>query len=196
MQALEKHHYSPEEYLALEETAEYKSEYYRGELFAMVGASVNHNQIVSNLHASLHLHLKHKPCRVFMSDLRLWMQEANLYTYPDLLVVCGTLAFAPGRNDTITNPMLIIEVLSESTQAYDRGRKFEFYRTLPTLKEYLLIDQYRFYVEQFSKNSENKWVFSEYTPSQKKLILSSLDFQLSFQDLYDKVENLPGLSVH
>ena len=127
MQQPEIKYYTPEEYLELEETAEYKSEYYQGEIFAMSGASFNHNQIIGNVHANLHQNQKKHNCRIAMTDLRLWVKEKNLFTYPDIMVICDKPEFYPNRNDTITNPIIIIEVLSDSTKNYDRGEKFVFF---------------------------------------------------------------------
>lgn len=144
MQKAAKNYYTIEECLTLEEKAEDKSEYYRGEIFAMTGATMNHNQIAGNLYTVLNQAYPDKECRVFISDMRLWVKEKELFTYPDLLVICDKPVFYQNRRDTIANPLIIVEVLSESTKNYDRGGKFEFYRTLSTLKEYILIDQYNF----------------------------------------------------
>ena len=133
MQTKEKLYYSPEEYLELETAAEYKSEYRDGLIIPMAGGTPNHNQIAVNLSAALNFALKGQPYRVFTSDVRLWIPQARLYTYPDVMVVSGQLQFAESRRDTITNPLIIVEVLSESTAKYDRGEKFRIYRTIPTL---------------------------------------------------------------
>ena len=134
MQAQTQLYYSPEEYLALETDAEYKSEYHNGQIVPMVGGTPNHNQIAGNLYASLNFALKGQPYRVFIGDMRLWIPQPRLYTYPDLMLVSGQLQFVEGRKDTITNPSLIVEVLSESTENYDRGEKFRLYRTIPTFQ--------------------------------------------------------------
>lgn len=181
-------YYSAEEYLALEETAEFRSEYYQGEIFAMAGGSANHNQIISNLNASLNIAFRNKSCRVYATDMRLWIQARNMFTYPDVLVVCGKVEFYPGRDDTVANPAAIFEVLSESTKNYDRGEKFEIYRALPTLKEYVLVDQYRVHLEHFSKNGQGKWVLEEFEDLQAMLNLPEIEFQISLQEIYDKVE--------
>jgi Uma2 family endonuclease len=179
---------TPEEYLAREEAAEYKSEYYQGEIFAMAGASVNHNTIVGNLHAQMHPALRPRGCRVFMLDTRLWIKANGLFTYPDLMVICGKPEFYEDRDDTITNPLLIVEVLSDSTKNYDRGEKFKFYRSLPTLQEYVLIDQHVIHVEQFYLETAKKWVFAEFKELNDFLKLTKLDFQISLQDIYHLVE--------
>ena len=133
-----KDYFTPEEYLALEEEAEYRSEYYQGEIFAMTGGSANHNTIAVNLCRSLDEAFDDKPCQVFINDMRLLVQDNGLYTYPDLMVVCGNIKFVAGRDDTVTNPIVVVEVLSKSTGSYDRGPKFELYRALHTLQDYVL----------------------------------------------------------
>ncbi len=121
-------------------------------------------------------------------DQRLWIPRKRIYTYPDVMVVQGELQLQEGRKDTITNPILITEVLSESTEAYDRSGKFAAYRTIPTLQEYILIDQYSMHVEQFSRTEPRKWTFSEYDDADALLTLSSVPFEISLVDLYDKVD--------
>lgn len=140
MQVTEKRYYSPEEYLALEETADDKSEYIDGEIFPMAGGSTHHNQITLNFSTELNFAFKKLDYRVFMSDVRLWMRKRRIYTYPDVMVVAGEPESYDNRTDTITNPRVIIEVLSPSTRGYDSSKKFEAYRTIPTFEEYLLID--------------------------------------------------------
>jgi Uma2 family endonuclease len=181
-------HFSPEEYLELETAAEYRSEYCAGEIIPMTGGTPNHNQITLNFAGALNLALKGQPYRVFMTGLRLWIPEKRVYTYPDMMVVSGQLEFAEGRKDTITNPVMIAEVLSDSTEDYDRGKKFKLYRSIPSFREYLLISQSERYVEQFSKTADNKWLLSEWAGEDAVLALSSVQFQISLADLYDKVE--------
>ena len=193
-QAQPKKYFTAEEYLALEEAAEYKSEYYQGEIFAMAGASFNHNSVVINLGSELHLALKNSPCRTFVSDLRVWVEAVELFTYPDLLVVCGEPEFYKNRNDTIINPVMIVEVLSDSTKSYDRGKKFEFYRSIPTLQEYILIDQYKIHVEQFYLDAEKKWGLLEFNRLSDILKLAKIDFQISLQDIYHHVEFAEGMA--
>jgi Uma2 family endonuclease len=139
---------SQEEYLAQERLAERKSKYYQGEVFAMSGASPRHVWIVANIVAEFRQQLKGKPCLVSASDLRLRVTPADLYTYPDVMVICGEAQFADDQKDTVLNPVLIVEVLSESIRNYDRGRKFQHYRKLPSLIEYLLIEQDEPHIEQ------------------------------------------------
>lgn len=188
MEEQAKQYHTPEEYLALEETAEFKSEYYRGEIFAMAGGSVDHNQIISNLNARLNLAFRNKNCRVYAADVRLRVEARDMFTYPELLVVCGQPEFYRDRNDTVTNPLVIIEVLSESTKNYDRGEKFEIYRTLPTLKEYILVDQYKAHLEHFSRTGKGQWLLEEFDHPDAILHLPEIDFQISLREIYDKIE--------
>jgi Uma2 family endonuclease len=184
----EKRLYSPEEYLELEATAEYKNEYYDGQIIPMPGATPNHNKIAGNFSAALNFAFKGQPYQVFMSDLRLWIPQTRLYTYPDVMVVSGELEYAEGRKDTITNPVAIAEVLSDSTEDYDRGKKFKLYRSIPSLREYITIAQSEMQVEQFSKTDDNKWILSEYEGENAVLALTSLPFEIALRDIYDKVE--------
>lgn len=188
MKPQEKHYYTPEEYLSMEENAEYRSEYYDGEIFAMAGASLNHNTIAGNIFSVLNTRFRKKPCRAFINDMRLLISSHELYTYPDIMVICGTMEFIEGRDDTVTNPQLIIEVLSESTKNYDRGEKFEFYRSLSSLKEYILIDQYKIHVEQFWKNEDGLWVLREYNERGETLNFTSVEIPIDVDIIYNKVE--------
>lgn len=184
----EQRYYSPEEYLELETAAEYKSEYYEGQITPMPGGTPNHNKIAGNFYAALNFAFKGQSYQVFMSDLRLWIPQTRLFTYPDVMVVSGELEYAEGRRDTITNPVAIAEVLSDSTEDYERGKKFKLYRSIPSLREYILIAQSEMQVEQFSKTDNNKWILSEYEGENAILTLTSLSFQIALPDIYDKVE--------
>ncbi|MBN2012958.1 Uma2 family endonuclease [candidate division KSB1 bacterium] len=194
MQKPNKSYYTMDEYFAFEQSSEIRHEFYKGEIFAMSGASINHNRINSNLSAKLNASLFNRTCEAFANDMRVWVKEKDLFTYPDILVICETPQFFPQRNDTITNPLIIMEVLSESTRNYDRGDKFMFYRSIQSFKEYVLVDQYAIHVEHFFKNDDGKWVLSEYNSIDDQLILTHLDFQISLTDIYNKVnfsDNLP-----
>jgi len=147
---------TPEEYLEIERRAERKSEYYKGEMFAMAGASRKHGLIVTNLVAELRQQLKKKPCQVYSADMRLRVVPTGLYTYPDVIVVWGAAEFADDQQDTLLNPTVVIEVLPKSTEDYDRGRKFEHYRTLPSLTDYLAVAQDRPHVEH-SYRQDSHW---------------------------------------
>lgn len=183
-----KKQYSVQEYLELEEKAEYKNEYYQGEIFAMTGASINHNQIVINLLGAFQKSLQ-KDCRPFVSDLRLWIKQHNLFTYPDIMVVCGDPVFYENRDDTITNPLVIAEVLSKSTEGYDRGMKFEFYRSIKSLREYIIVDQYRVHIEHFLiEKSSNVWQLKEHNNIEDELHLHHVGFTCSVKDVYTNID--------
>jgi len=188
LQSEEQKYYTPEEYLEIEIDSEERHEYINGEIITMTGGLPNHNQIALNLSGSLNFALKGKPYRVFVVDQRLWIPKKQIHTYPDIIVVSGKLEFAKGRKDTITNPLMIVEVLSKSTKSYDRDEKFAAYRTIPGFQEYILIDQYTLHIEQYYKSDQNKWIFSEYDSESDSLSLSSISFQISLLDIYDKVE--------
>jgi Uma2 family endonuclease len=180
---------SPAEYLAMEEVADTRSEYYRGEIFNMAGASFDHNLITNNVSASLNIGLKNTECYPVQSDMLLRVEAVDLFTYPDVLVICGKPVFYENRKNVVTNPLLIIEVLSESTRNYDRGDKFEFYRKIPAFQEYVLIDQYKVHVEHFHLTGDDgKWIFSEYNDLRDTLALAKIDFQISLRDIYYRVE--------
>ena len=179
--------YTPAEYLELEEKAEYKSEYINGQIFPMTGGSTNHNTIALNLSTELNFAFKQQDYKVFMGDVRLWIPDKQIYTYPDVLVIAGKPQYVANRTDTITNALIIAEVLSKSTQGYDRQAKFEDYRTIPSFQEYLLIDQTRIYVEQYAKTGEKRWELRVYNAEDETISLSSVALQISLKDLYNKV---------
>jgi len=179
---------TPEEYLEIERRAERKSEYFEGEMFAMAGASFAHVVIVGNLTHELKLRLKAGPCGVYSSDLRLRVAPNGLYTYPGVMVICDGPEFADDRRDTVVNPILIVEVLSESTQAYDRGEKFEQYRTLPSLREYLLVAQDAPRIEQWIRQPDDNWLRAEASGREASIQLASVDCVLPLAEVYDKVE--------
>ncbi|MEG4270963.1 MULTISPECIES: Uma2 family endonuclease [unclassified Microcoleus] len=181
-------YYSPEEYLMLEEGAEFRSEYQDGRIIPMTGGTPNHNQIALNFGGAINSATKGQPYRVNVNDLRLWIPSKRIYTYPDVMVVAGKLELAEGRKDTITNAVMVGEVLSKSTASYDRGEKFKLFRTIPTLREYVLIDQYEMHVEQFCKTDDNKWVLSEYDGADAVLRLSCVEFEMRLGDIYDRVD--------
>ena len=178
---------TPQDYLEREIHSEHRNEYRNGEIVPMPGGTPNHNQIAGNLYAALNFALKRQPYQVFIADQRLWIGDRNFYTYPDVLMVEGELVYQEGRKDTIVNPCLIVEVLSKSTRSYDKDEKFASYRTLPSFCEYLLIDQYSFHVEQYSKTDSGKWLFCEYEGENSSLSLSTIEFEIALADLYDKV---------
>ncbi|PSB53629.1 hypothetical protein C7B67_02340 [filamentous cyanobacterium Phorm 6] len=181
-------YYSPEEYLKLEEAAEFRSEYHDGKIIPMTGGTPNHNRIALNFGGALNFALKGQPYDVFMNDLRLWMPSKRVYTYPDVMLVAGKLEFFEGRKDTITNAVMVAEVLSKSTADCDRGGKFKLFRSIPSFREYVLIDRYEMHVEQFCKRDDNKWVLSEYDGADAVLVLSSVSFEMSLGEMYDRVD--------
>jgi len=180
--------YSIEEYLEHEETAEYRSEYRNGEIIPMTGGSINHNRIIRNLSRLLQLGLQGQPYEVFLSDLRLWIPQYRQYTYPDLLIIKDEPIFQPGRTDTVLNPSIIFEVLSKSTSSRDRGDKFTYYRSIPQLQEYILIDQYQIHIEQFSKTPEGNWLLREFDDEDGILSLASTNSQIPHRQIYERVK--------
>ena len=182
-----KRFYTTEEYLSLEDRAEFKSEYYQGEIFSMAGASLNHNQIVVNLCIACGNQLKNLAYRVFANDVKVWIPQSNSYTYPDVLLLAEPPQFVEKRNDTVTNPLIIIEVLSDTTKDFDRSGKFELYRTLPSLQEYILVHQDKIQLEQFIKQSEKQWLMREYTAEEISLEFANVPVQVSLADIYAKV---------
>jgi Uma2 family endonuclease len=188
MQAIEQRYYTPEEYLELETVADYKSEYIDGQIIPMAGGSTKHNQISLNLSSELNFAFKRQAYCVYMSDVRLWIPERRIYTYPDVMVIQGEPEYFQNRTDTILNPIAIVEVLSKGTKNYDRESKFDAYRTIPNFQEYLLIDQTRIHVEQFSKTGKKQWSFCEYDESDETIAFAKVPFQISLADLYNKVQ--------
>lgn len=177
-----------EEYLILEEKAAYKSEYQQGHIVAMAGASLAHNRIVSNIHAALYNALHTKPCAVFASDLRLWIEPARRAVYPDVMVICGEPQLVAGRADTVTNPQIIIEVLSKSTAEDDRSDKFQAYWSLDSFEEYVLVDQYRLRVEYFRRVNEKLWELLVFTQPDDVLTLKSIEVELPLAQIYRQVQ--------
>jgi Uma2 family endonuclease len=179
--------YTAEEYLALEVDSDVRHEYRSGEVIPMTGGTPEHNKITSALNALLWFALRGQPYSLFITNQRLWIPAANLYTYPDGMLIADPVELKPGRKDTVINPLLLAEVLSESTERYDRGNKFEAYRTLPSFQEYLLIDQSRPHVEQYAKQSERQWLFTEHSGLDARVNLVSVPVELALKDLYDGV---------
>jgi Uma2 family endonuclease len=180
--------YTPEEYLALERQAQCKSEYYAGDIFALAGASRWHNLIVANVVGELRSQLKGRPCTTYPSDMRVKISPTGLYTYPDVIVVCGAAQFEDNQQDTLLNPTLIVEVLSESTEAYDRGGKFAHYRKLASLMEYVLIAQTKPHIEHYVRQPDNRWLLSEADTPHDTIHLPSIDCHLALAEVYDKVD--------
>lgn len=178
---------TPEEYLRIERAAEWKTEYIDGEMFAMAGASPRHGLITGNLVRELGNLLRERPCGVYPPDLRVATDKHRHYTYPDVVVACEPLQFVDEHRDTITNPTLIAEVLSESTEKYDRGAKFERYRAVATLAEYMLVSQERVHVELYTRQPDGGWVLREWNDPAAEIELASLQCRLKVAEVYSKV---------
>ncbi|MGF1588647.1 MAG: Uma2 family endonuclease [Pleurocapsa sp.] len=180
--------YTPEEYLKLEEQAEYKSEYRDGEIIPMTGGTTNHNEISLNLVTNLKFSLKQQNYRVYMADVRLWIPRYRLYTYPDVMLIKGEPIYADRGTTTVMNPVMITEVLSPSTQNYDQGDKFTYYRSIPEMKEYILISQQQYHVMQYTKTEAGKWLLSEYETEEASIRLGSVDLELELAEIYTGVD--------
>jgi Uma2 family endonuclease len=185
--ALEKKHYSFEEYLVLEETADEKHEYQDGEIVQMTGGTTDHNKIALNFASNLKFALKRKQYDIFIGDVKLWIPTYRQGTYPDVMLIKGESLYYGNGKITVMNPSLIVEVLSKSTQNYDQGDKFFYYRSIPQFEEYILVSQDQYYVMQFNKTQEGKWLLSEYMGVDSTLSLNSVEFQISFPELYENV---------
>lgn len=203
MTALPKKYYTPEEYLALEEKAAYKSEYFDGQIYPMgdfegdtpekrAGSHVICNAIRENLIGEVGVFLKKKGCRSYSSDQRVFIPTTGLYAYPDLVIVCGKPEFSDSQTSSLTNPIVMIEVLSQSTANYDRGEKFELYREIPTLREYLLVDSRRIWVELWRKSEQGIWSLMFESKSLDAVVhLEAIQDDLLLADLYANTEDLP-----
>jgi Uma2 family endonuclease len=182
---------TPEEYLAFERAAEYKHEYVGGRVYAMTGASRAHNLIAHNTGRELGNQLRGRPCETYPSDMRVKVSETGLYTYPDIVVACGQPAFEDTHVDTLLNPTVIVEVLSPSTEAYDRGDKFAHYRRLASLRDYMLIAQDRVLVEHYARQ-DAQWVLTEFAGLDDAMPLASIGCVLRLRDIYERVMPDPG----
>jgi Uma2 family endonuclease len=178
---------SEAEYLAFERDSDQKHEYFDGQIYFMAGGTATHDKIAGNTYASLHGQLRNRSCSVYSSDLRIRVAQTGLYTYPDVSVVCGREQFADEREDTLMNPIVIIEVLSPSTEKYDRGKKFQHYRTILSLREYVLISQDDFHIERYTRQDDNQWLLAEVTGLDAQIELSSIQASLALRDVYAKV---------
>ena len=178
---------TPEEYLVRERAAPTKSEYYRGEMSALAGATREHILILGNLVYELKGRLMSRDCEVYSNDMRVLISATGLYTYPDVVVVCGEPILADQHMDILTNPLLIIEILSESTQDYDRGGKFHQYMRIPSLQEYLTISQTEMLVDHAVRQPDGGWLVREIGPENPTVSLTSIAIQLDLADIYRKV---------
>jgi Uma2 family endonuclease len=185
--AVRQAHYTPGEYLALERKADCKSEYVNGQVIAMAGVSHMHNLIAGNVYREVSQQLRGRPCEAYISDMRVKVSHTGLYTYPDVVVVCGGIRFEDVDNDTLLNPTVIVEVLSASTEAYDRGEKFAHYRRLESLQAYLLIAQDKVRIEHYVRQGV-QWILSEASTLDETVHLAAIDCDVMLRDVYDKVQ--------
>lgn len=185
---------TPEEYLAVERRNEYKSEYIDGEMIAMVGASRRHNIISVNLTREISQQLRGRPCEIYVNDMRVRIASRReyAYTYPDVAVVCGEPQFEDDHLDTLLNPTVLIEVLSESTERYDRGKKFSFYRTIESLAEYVLVAQDEYRIEQYVRQPDDRWLLSDHRRPEDSVELASVQCVLALREVYEKVSLPPS----
>lgn len=180
--------YTREEYLQLEKRAEYKSEYRDGEIVPMTGGTTNHNEITGNFYANLKFGLRKPDYRVYISDVRLWIPRYRQYTYPDVMVIKGEPVYTDRGTTTVTNPILIAEVLSESTKNYGQGDKFTYYRSIPEMQEYILISQQEYRIMQYSKTEAGKWLLTEHEAEDLVISLTSVNFELAGAAIYAGVD--------
>src|SRR3990172_9752943 len=190
MLAQKKQYLTPQEYLYLERKNKWKSEYFNGEMYAMSGASLAHNIIVNNIAFELTNQLKGRHCYVLVSDMRVKVNKTGLYAYPDVIAICGEAILEDEYVDTLVNPVVIVEVLSKSTEAYDRGAKFDHYRAIESLQEYVLVSQDKFFIECYSRQSDNQWLLSIASKSADSITLPSVKCSLTLTKVYDKVDAL------
>jgi Uma2 family endonuclease len=177
-----------EEYLAIERRAESRSEFYNGEMFALAGASRRHNRIVTNLVAALGNKLRDRPCNVYSSDMRVRVSNTGLYTYPDVVATCGEEEFADDQQDTLLDPLVILEVLSDSTEAYDRGKKFEHYQNIGSLLTYVLVTQDAPRIERYVRQEDGRaWTYTESHGADAMFGLEAVGCELRLEDVYAKV---------
>jgi len=178
-------------YLDLERKADFKSEFFDGEMFAMAGGSPAHSLIATNLAGEFRDKLKGRPCVPYNSDLRLKVEHTGLYTYPDLSVICGPLRFADAGQDTVTNPSLLVEVLSDSTESYDRGAKFHNYVQIPTLRACLLVSQHEPRIEQFTRQENGPWLWHEVAGLDATLEIPALQMTIALAEVFANVPFIP-----
>ena len=178
---------SSEEYLSIERVAKEKHELHEGQVVAMAGASIPHNRVVRNFLVNVGSFLRGKSCEVFPSDLRVYVPTADSFTYPDATIVCGKADTIDNQFDTVTNPSVIIEVMSKSTEQYDRGTKFFYYMQIPSLKEYILISSSVFYIQKAKRQNDGSWKFSETSYLEDELSIDCIDHKIPIKDLYEGV---------
>ncbi|PDV98451.1 Uma2 family endonuclease [Candidatus Chloroploca asiatica] len=191
MTAQPKRYITEQEYIEFERASTSKHEYFDGQIYAMTGASRIHNLIAGNTLATLHGQLRRKPCQVFPSDMRVKVARTGLNTYPDLVVICGEPEFTDDALDTLINPLVLIEILSPSTERYDRGMKAQNYRTIETLQDYLLIAQDHYHVEHYSRQENGQWLLQEAIDIGSAITIHSIECTLALKDVYEKVDITP-----
>lgn len=187
MPAISKTLLSQEEYLELERQALNKSEYYKGEIFAMAGATKEHNKIVASIISAIGQHLKGKKCTYFPSDLRVYNNYNGFYTYPDVTIVCGKEEYIDDKFDTLLNPTVLFEVLSTATEDYDRGTKFKLYRSIPSLQNYVLVSSTEFAAEVYTR-IDDKWILSTAKDKADHIHISAINYDLELSDIYAQIE--------
>lgn len=175
------------EYLEFERADEIRHEFLDGDIFAMTGASEAHNLIAGNFFAILHLQMRGRSCKLYFADMRVKVPLSRLYTYPDITAVCGEAKFGDGYLDTLLNPVLIVEVLSPSTERYDRGKKFQFYRDLPSLQEYVLVAQDSPRIERYVRQADDVWQLTDVKGFEAHLELVSIGCTVALADVYEQV---------
>ncbi|MGZ8433723.1 MAG: Uma2 family endonuclease [Candidatus Binatia bacterium] len=188
MSKVEKASFTAAEYLTMERQSSEKHEFVFGEIFAMTGASARHVEIVGNIAGELRSQLRQRPCRVYSTDLRICIDSEHRYTYPDMVAICSQPQFLDDTLDTLLNPELIVEVLSESTRNYDRGDKFQQYRGIPSFREYLLVDQERVHVERYTKGNDGIWSLWETDVIGDVVRLDSVGVALAVSEIYFKID--------
>ena len=178
--------YTESEYLEYDLHSEHKNEFFNRQIYAMAGTSEKHNTISVNISSELRSQLKNKPCKVYAGEMRIKVQSTGLFAYPDLMVVCPEIQFSGDKPDTVLNPILIIEILSDSTESTDRGAKFAHYRKIPSLREYVLVSQNSQKIEKYHLNASSKWELEETTEDNPKIEFHSISCILKLEEVYDK----------
>ena len=190
-----KQRHTIQQYLAWERKADQKSEYYAGEIVLMAGGSPNHNRIAGNTYAEFNFGLRGSTCEGFNSDQRVFVQQHELYTYPDASVVCGPIDYDPNDGDAIANPVVLVEVLSPSTKNYDQGGKFELYRSIDTFRDYVVVHQDQVFIEYWHKGDDGHWVLTEIRDIEASLTLRAIDFTVTVRRIYERVDWLHDASA-
>lgn len=189
MSAIKKLHYTEEEYLRIERAADTRSEYYRGEMFAMAGASRFHSAVKDNLITRLNLQMNSSGCRTYSSDMKVWSPFTGLYSYPDIVIVCGQAEMKDKKNaDVLMNPKIIVEVLSQSTEGYDRGFKFKSYKRIESCQEYVLVSQNEPCIETFTRQPNNLWLHKIFEGIDSDLVLTSIPVRIPLREVYQDVD--------